>query len=97
MVAAARAVPGDSRRIDAALQRWMHDGELLQVKRRYPQQTSWEPKQGALASLRRAMGIGGRSYVLTRATEVVGQVTPLDPGRCHVRLVADLRNTFTER
>ena len=97
LVSAARAIPGDSHRIEAALHQWMQEGELLQVKRRYPQQTSWEPKQGAMASLRRAMGMGGRTYALTRAAEVVGQVTPLDPSRCHVRLVADLRNTFSDR
>ncbi|MBI4499878.1 MAG: hypothetical protein HY700_01835 [Gemmatimonadetes bacterium] len=97
LVSAARAVPGEAQRIEAALHQWMHEGELLQVKRRYPQQTSWEPKQGAMASLRRAMGFGGRSYVLTQAREVVGQVTPLDASRCHVRLVADLRNTFSDR
>jgi len=97
LVSTARAVPGEANRIDAALHQWMQDGELLQVKRRYPQQTSWEAKQGPLASLRRAVGMGGRSYALTRAKEVVGQVTPLDAGRCHVRLVADLRNTFSDR
>ena len=37
------------------------------------------------------------TYALTRAREVVGQVIPLDTGRCHVRLVADLKNTQQER
>jgi hypothetical protein len=97
LVSAARAVSGDSQRIETALHQWMHEGELLQVKRRYPQHTSWEAKQGPLVSLRRAIGLGGRSYLLTRAQEVVGQITPLDSGRCHVRLVADLRNTFSDR
>jgi hypothetical protein len=75
----------------------MSEGELLQVKRRFPQHTSWEPKQGAMASLRRALSMGGRGYALTRAREVVGQVTALDQGRCHVRLLADLSNTRRER
>src|SRR5439155_4314009 len=96
-VAAARALPGEAHRVETALHQWMADGELLAVKRRYPEQTSWEPKQGAMASIRRALSFGGRSYALTRAREVVGQVIPLDTGRCHVRLVADLKNTQQER
>jgi hypothetical protein len=50
-----------------------------------------------MASLRRAFGMSGRSYVLTRAREVVAQVTTIDSGRCHVQLLADLGNTFTNR
>ena len=97
MVSAARAIPGEAGRIETALHQWMAEGELLQVKRRFPQQTSWEARQGAMASLRRAMNLGGRSYILTRPREIVGQVTPLDAGRSHVRLVADLSNTRRDR
>jgi hypothetical protein len=93
----ARSFAGDAARVEAALHRWMAEGELLQVKRRFPQHTSWEPRQGAMASLRRALNMGGRSYALTRAREVVAQVTALDQGRCHVRLLADLSNTRRER
>jgi len=50
-----------------------------------------------MASLRRALNMGGRSYALTHAREIVGQVTALDQGRCHVRLLADLSNTRRER
>jgi hypothetical protein len=96
MVTAARSIPGEAGRIESALQQWMTEGELLQIKRRFPQQTSREARQGAMASLRRAFG-GGRSYALTRAREVLGQVTPLDPSRCHVRLLADLGNTRVDR
>ncbi|MBI4420279.1 MAG: hypothetical protein HY560_05590 [Gemmatimonadetes bacterium] len=97
LVAAARAMAGEHHRLEAALHQWMGDGELLSIKRRYPDQTSWEPKQGAMATLRRAFGFGGRGYVLTRAREVVGQVVGLDPGRCHVALTADLSNTRNDR
>ena len=96
-VHASRSFPGEASRVEAALHRWMTDGELLQVKRRFPQYTSWEAKQGAVASIRRALSMGGRPYALSRAREIVGQVTALDQGRCHVRLLADLSNTRRER
>ncbi|HEY6225055.1 MAG TPA: hypothetical protein VIW26_14815, partial [Gemmatimonadales bacterium] len=35
---------------------------------------------------------GGRRFALTRAAEIVGQVTPIETGFCHVRLSADVRN-----
>ncbi|MSR07233.1 MAG: hypothetical protein EXR93_09240 [Gemmatimonadetes bacterium] len=96
-VGASRTMAGEAHRIEAALQHWMAENELLTIKRRFPQQTTWEAKQGAVASIRRALSFGGHSYVLTRAREVAGQVIPVDSGRCHVQLVADLSNTITAR
>ncbi|HYS21928.1 MAG TPA: hypothetical protein VEO73_12640 [Gemmatimonadales bacterium] len=88
-LAAARVVPGDRAVVERALTRWMEDEELLQVKRRFPDSTSWEPKRGAFASIQRALGAGGKSYALAHAGEVAGQVTQLEPGFCHVQLTAD--------
>jgi hypothetical protein len=96
-VATARMIPRAREATETSLQAWMTEGELLQVKRRYPEQTTWEAQQGAMASLRRAFGSRGRRYVLARAREVAGQVVALDAGRCHVQLVADLRNAFQEQ
>ncbi len=95
-VAAERSVTGNSTAIEDQLRAWFVDGELLQVKRRFPDRTSWEPKEGAFASLRRSLGLGGHSYLLARAREVVSRVTQLDEARCHVQLVADLGNTRNE-
>src|SRR3989442_2622098 len=75
----------------------MQQQELLQVKRRYPDHTTWEPKVGAFASIQRALGSGGRRSALTRAAEVAGRVTPLEGGFCHVQLVADVRNGRRQR
>jgi hypothetical protein len=96
-VAAQRTIGGERRELEAALNRWMAQGELLQVKRRYPDSTSWEPQQGVFASIKRSLELGGRGYVLARAREVVGQVVTLDENRCHVQLVADLSNTLTRQ
>jgi len=86
-----------AQRVVAALGAWMQQEELLQVKRRYPDRTTWEPKVGAFASIQRALGAGGRRFALARAAEVAGQVTPLESGFCHVQLVADVRNGRRQR
>jgi hypothetical protein len=92
-----RVVPGERGAVERALSLWMEDQELLRVKRRYPDRTTWEPQVGFLASMRRGIKAGGRTYALTRAAEISGQVTPLETGFCHVRLSADVRNLRRER
>src|SRR5438552_4059649 len=54
-LAAQRVVPGDRVTVEQALARWMEEEESLQVKRRYPDHTTWEPKAGAVASIQRAL------------------------------------------
>ena len=90
-LAAARVVPGDRATVERALAKWMEDEESLQVRRRYPDRTSWEAKRGAFATIQRALGAGGKHYALAHANEVLGQVTQLEPGFCHVQLTADVR------
>jgi hypothetical protein len=96
-VAAVRTIAGDQSKIEDALSHWMLEGELLQVRRRYPDRVSYERKEGAWASLRRSFGFGGHKYLLARAKKVVTQVASLDELRCLVQLVADLSNTRNER
>jgi hypothetical protein len=89
-LSAARVVPGDRVSVEQALRHWMEEEELLQVKRRFPDRITWEPKAGAFASIRRALGGGGRTYALARCEEVAGQVTQLEAGFCHLGLTADV-------
>jgi hypothetical protein len=96
-LAAQRVVSGEPAAVERALDSWMQQEELLQVKRRYPDRTSWEPKVGAFASIQRALGSGGRRFALARAAEVTGQVTPLESGFCHVQLFADVGNARRQR
>src|SRR5216117_4381023 len=96
-LSAQRVVAGEPAVIDRALGTWMQQEELLQVKRRYADHTTWEPKVGAFASIQRALGAGGRRFALARATEVAGQATPLESGFCHVQLSADVHNVRTQR
>lgn len=95
-VAAEREIPGTREAIAQSLQQWMDEGELLQVKRRFPDRMSWERKEGAWASLRRSLGSGGRKYTLSHAREVITRVVETADGTCLVQLAADLSNTRNE-
>jgi hypothetical protein len=97
LLAAERVVPGERAAVERALDAWMERGESLQVKRRYADRTTWEPKAGAVASIQRALAAGGRTFALARATEVAAQVTALEPGFCHVRLVASVERLRRQR
>jgi hypothetical protein len=92
-VVAQRTIDGEPGRIREALHVWMTDGELLTVKRRYPDHTSWEQRRDVFSSLKRGFKIGGRDYVLATAKEVIGQVSRVDDARAHLYLVADMSNT----
>jgi len=92
-VVAERVVPGELETLRTALNQWMTEGELLTVKRRYPDYASWEQRRDVLSSLKRGFKVGGHDYVLATAKEIVGRVVPVDDVRCDVSLVADLSNT----
>lgn len=95
-VAASRTITGTPAALEPALAHWMKDGELLQVKRRYPDRTAWEAQHGAFASIKRSLGGGGRRYALAQASDVSAWIVPVDEHRSHVRLVGDLANTRRE-
>ncbi|HKI94005.1 MAG TPA: hypothetical protein VJ992_01820 [Gemmatimonadales bacterium] len=96
-VSAMRTIARPAAETERGLHRWLEEGELLAVKRRFPDRTAWEPHRGTIASLKRSFRSGGRLYMLARAREVVAQVAPVDAGRCHVRLLADISNERKER
>src|SRR5207245_1116596 len=60
LLTAERVVPGDRGAVERALTVWMEREESLQVKRRYPDRTTWDPRVGAFASIQRGLGAGGR-------------------------------------
>jgi len=95
-VHAQRTVPGEKEQTESALEYWMTEKELLTVKRRFHDQTSWEPRRDWIAGLRRSFGAGGKQYMLSRAREIVGHVQALEPGWSHVTLAADLTNSRNE-
>lgn len=97
LLAAERVVTGEAAAVDRALTVWMEREESLQLKRRHSDRTTWEPRVGAFASIQRALGAGGKSFALARATEIATRVAPLEPGFCHVRLVANVRGPRAQR
>lgn len=92
-VTAQRTIQGDRDDIEAALGYWMTENELLTVKRRFKQQTSWESRRDLAASIKRGLGLSGKRYALSRAKEIIGEVRQLEEGWCHVTLSADLSNS----
>ncbi|MDH5196175.1 MAG: hypothetical protein OEY20_02850 [Gemmatimonadota bacterium] len=96
-VVAERAVPLTNERVMQALEHWMADGELLTVRRRHADQTTWEPRRGTIASLKRSFRVGGRNYQLAQAREVAAQASAVDTQRAYVRLAADVGNTRGRR
>jgi hypothetical protein len=96
-LAAARVVPGDRADVEAALAAWLEQDELLQLKRRHHDHTTWEPKAGAIATLQRAFKPGGKTFAMARAAEIAGSVVALEKGFCHVQLTADVRNLRRQR
>lgn len=97
VIQAARTVPMDAARAFAAMDAYMQRTEALQIRRRQADQLSWEPRQDFVASIRRALRIGGRGFHLAAATEVRALVASIDGGRAHVRLVADLSGARSQR
>ena len=96
-VSAERTVPGGHAEVAEALTHWMTEVELLSVKRRYAQGTSWEPRKDWLSAVKRGLGVGGKKYALTRTREVLGRVQQLEDSWSHVTLIADVANLRAER
>jgi hypothetical protein len=69
----------------------MQRQELLIVKRHHSERIVWEPRQDFLVGVKRALRVGGRDYVLSRAFEVSATAISVDDQRVHVALEADFR------
>lgn len=89
---ASRTVPGNAADVLAAIDIWMQRQELLIVKRHHADRIVWEPHQGLVSGIKRALRVGGRDYALSLAHEVSATVIDLDEGRTHVVLDADYQN-----
>ena len=83
--------------VEQILSYWMTEVELLTVKRRYRQGTSWEPRKDWLTTVKRRMGVGGRKYAFTRVRETIVRVQRLEDDWCHVALICDVSNMRAER
>lgn len=95
-IAAGRTISRSKSDLDRALARWMTEVELLTVKRRYADGTSWEARGDLFATIKRALGFGGRRYELARAKEIRGVIAELDSESSHVTLVADMSTSRSQ-
>ena len=87
---ATRTVAGTPSSVLASLDAWMQREECLQVRRRYGDRMTWEPRRDFMGNVKRGLNVGGRGYSLTRASEVAATVIAVDAARVLVRLDADL-------
>jgi hypothetical protein len=75
----------------------MQREECLQVRRRFGERITWEPRRDFMGNIKRGLNMGGRGYSLARAGEVAATVTAIDGARVLVRLDADLSEGRTAR
>ena len=89
-IGASRTVRGRPTDVLARVDRWMQREECLQVRRRFEERMTWEPRRDLVGSLRRGFNLGGRGYALSRADVVGATVVLVDEGRSLVQLDAEL-------
>jgi hypothetical protein len=94
-VSASRTIPGDPEAIIAYLDAYMQRDECMQVQRRFADRVTWEARNDWVAAIKRGIRSGGRSYQLSRASQVAATVVPVDDARSLVRLDADLAPSRT--
>jgi hypothetical protein len=98
-VVAQRTVPGSVAEVEAALLEWLEEKELFCVQRRQPGRITWEPQGGMAAAFRRstaAWSRGASAMLLGRADTVSATTIALEPGWCHVALMAEARKARAE-
>jgi hypothetical protein len=94
-VSASRTIPGEPEAIIAYLDAYMQRDECMQVQRRFADRVTWEARNDWVAAIKRGLRSGGRSYQLSRASQVAATVVPVDDNRSLVRLDADLAPSRT--
>jgi len=92
-----RTIHGNAGILMGMLDDWMQREECLQLKRRFPDRNTWEPKRGFISDLSRGLNMTGRRYALSKATEVAATAIPLDAGRVLIRLDADFSSSRSKR
>jgi len=87
---ATRVVSGTPQAVLAALDAHIR-GELpFEVKRRFPDRLTWEPKRGFLENVRLSFGVRTEGGDLVLAEEVGASVVAVDATQTHVRLEASI-------
>lgn len=92
VVRASRVVPGGAVEVEAELEAYLREREVLTRVRSRPGRSLWEPAGGLWSTMRRTLDVGGHGYELAKARNLEVRVETLEPGFTLVTLTADLRN-----
>ncbi|MCZ0936097.1 MAG: hypothetical protein OXJ54_13030 [Gemmatimonadetes bacterium] len=97
IVSTSRVVPGSPADVEANLESYLREEELLRQVRSRPGGSLWEPGTGLVSQMRRAMDVGGRRYTLAKSRNLQVSVEALESGWSLVTLTADVGNMRAER
>jgi hypothetical protein len=95
IIVAARVVPGEPGSLQARLARYLAERESLRCVRDRPGQLVFEPAEGVMSQIQRALDFGGHGYDLAKARSIGVMVQPLEEGRSLVSITADMSNQRT--
>ncbi|WP_420448843.1 hypothetical protein [Candidatus Palauibacter sp.] len=97
IVSTSRVVPGSPPEVEANLESYLREEELLRQVRSRSGGSLWEPGTGVVNQMRRAMDVGGRRYILAKARNLQVGVEALESGWSLATLTADIGNMRAER
>ncbi|WP_419936361.1 hypothetical protein [Candidatus Palauibacter sp.] len=96
IVSASRVAPGRPDDIEANLEPYLSEKELLKRVRSRPGRSLWEPAAGLVPQMRRGLDFSGRGYTLAKARSLQVVTEPLENGWSLVTLTADMTNVRKE-
>lgn len=91
-VSTSRVVPGSPPEVEANLESYLRQEELLRQVRSRSGGSRWEPGSGLVHQVRRALDVGGRRYTLAKSRDLQIRVAALESSWSLVTLTADVRN-----
>lgn len=92
IVSTSRVVPGSPAEVEANLESYLRQEELLRQVRSRSGGSRWEPGSGLVHQMRRAFDVGGRRYTLAKVRDLQVRVAALESGWSLVTLTADIGN-----
>ena len=97
IVSTSRVVPGSPPEVEANLESYLRQEELLRQVRTRSGESLWEPGTGLVHQMRRAFDVGGRRYTLAKARDLQVSLEALESGWSLVTLTANIGNLRTEQ
>lgn len=97
VVRASRPVPGDLAEVQRRVEQHLESRQSLRAVRRRRGRSVWEPSEGLVDKMQRALDVAGRGYELAEARRIELAVAQLEAGHSLTTLTADLRNVRREQ